>query len=71
MKGVWIGELERFGYMLRVISKTEEEAFIALSDEYKKTYKTRNGSKPDTQTFASAVRDMSISFVKFNEVEWT
>ena len=36
--GVWIFELDRFGYTLKVAAKTKEEADQTMRDEYLRTY---------------------------------
>lgn len=75
---VWLGELDRFGYTLRVVGATEAEARDALSKEYIKSYKQINGSSPkkdrngwgDTY-YDSAMNDISVMELEFGEVDWT
>lgn len=75
---VWYGELDRFGYVLKVVGKTEEEVRDALSKEYIKSYKQINGSDPrkdptyfnESTYYDSAMEDMNVWEMTFGEVEW-
>lgn len=77
--GVWLAELDRFGYILRVVGRTKEEAEDALMKEYVKTYRNRNGSNPKNVSFYGAdesfydvaLSDMSVTEMPFGEVDWT
>ena len=40
--GVWMMELDRFGYTLRVIGRTKEEAENAMREEYIRAYAKAN-----------------------------
>ena len=40
--GVWMMELDRFGYTLRVMGRTQEEAENAMQGEYIRAYAKRN-----------------------------
>ena len=75
---VWVGELDRFGYVLKTVGRTEEEAREALSNEYIKTYKDINGTDPKedyvdfvkTSYYDSAMEDINIWEATFGKVEW-
>lgn len=41
--GVWMMELDRFGYTLRVMGRTKEEAEDAMREEYIRAYAKFNG----------------------------
>ncbi len=41
-QGVWIMELDRFGYTLRVAARTKEEAIDAMQTEYTHAYSRWN-----------------------------
>lgn len=40
--GVWLWELDKFGYDLTAVGKTKHDAWEAMSEEYIKTYAKRN-----------------------------
>ncbi len=42
MAGVWVAEIERFGYDLIVVERSKKKALRAISDEYKRAYFKRN-----------------------------
>lgn len=77
---VWYGELDRFGYVLKVIGRTEEEVREALSKEYIKAYEDINGCDPredltyyhdDEQTYYdNAMEDINVWEATFGKVEW-
>ena len=46
---LWCAEIERFGYTLRVYSKSEREARHALLAEYSEAYIDRNNVSPDSE----------------------
>lgn len=79
-ESVWIGELDRFGYVLKVVGRTEKEVMDALSKEYIRTYKDINGCDPrkdltyyydDTSTYYdSAMSDVSVLEMTFGQVLW-
>ena len=43
MAGVWVAQLERFGYTMMVVERTKKKALAVIVDEYKKAYAYRNG----------------------------
>lgn len=75
---VWVGELDRFGYVLQTVGRTEEEVREALSKEYIKAYKDINGTDPredyiyfkESTYYDSAMEDISIWEATFGKVEW-
>lgn len=74
---VWIGELDRFGYVLKTVGRTKDEVKEALSKEYIKTYKDINDSDPrkdsyygDTTYYDSAMEDINMWEATFGKVEW-
>lgn len=75
---IWLAELDRFGYTLRVVGRTKEEARDALIKEYVKTYKEWNGIHPkkdifygDRSYYDSAVDEICPLELQFGEVDWT
>ena len=76
---VWLAELDRFGYDLRVIGRTEEEAVESLMKEYARAYKKINGTSPKRERgryghgsyYEEALGDVSVTEMPFGEVEWT
>ena len=50
--GVWMMELDRFGYTLRVAAPTKEEAEHAMREEYIKTYAKYNDLDEQTMRIA-------------------
>lgn len=76
---VFIGQLERFGYTLTVVSATEKEAREALLKKYVKAYKARNGVHPKYESdcyssyssyYDCAKEEMYIEEVELNQVLW-
>lgn len=74
---VWIGELDRFGYVLKTVGRTEDEVRDALSKAYIKTYEYINGNDPredlsygDTTYYDSAMEDINMWEATFGKVEW-
>ena len=51
--GVWMMELDRFGYTLRVMGRTKEEAEDAMREEYIRAYAKINGIYEEA--FAQAI----------------
>ena len=45
--GVWIWDLYRFGYTLRVVGRTKEEALDAMREEYIRAYASWNELNED------------------------
>lgn len=76
---VWVGELERFGYNLVVVGRTEKEVRDALIKAYKKTYADLNDGADPTKEYPYgdersyldyAVDEMYIREMLFGRVEW-
>ena len=42
MTGIWVAQLERFGFNLLVAERSKEKALKAISDEYKRAYLEQN-----------------------------
>ena len=74
---IYICELYRFGYDLRVAGNSEEEVRNAMIKEYVKTYKKYNGTDPkkdedrygDTY-YDAMLNDLNIYKVTLGKVEW-
>ena len=45
--GVWMWELDRFGYYLKVVGRTKQEVMDAMREEYIKTYAKFNSLNGD------------------------
>ena len=77
---VWLGELERFGYNLVVVGRTEKEVRDALAEEYIRTYKQINGDEcdpreeypyySDNSYFDEAMEEAYVREMPFGKVEW-
>lgn len=75
---VYIAEVDRFGYTLRCVGRTEEEARKVLEHEYVKTYKKYNGKHPkddmfplsDMSYYEAFLDDLSVEKVRLGKVEW-
>ena len=79
MTGVWIATLDRFGYELRCVGRTELEARAALDAEYRRAYQKRNGFERvvDMETdeeyqdlHAIALEETDCRKLDFGNVEW-
>lgn len=82
MNKVYIGTLERFGYELTVICKTEQECKDLLLKKYEETYKNRNENcdprediaydrgYEDKTYYELAEEDIYITEMELNKVEW-
>ena len=76
--GVWIAELERFGYTLRAVCKTDTEAVNAVMSEYERAFKEENGYDPDEEDsygddrsyWDVALDEVYVRFVEFGKVNW-
>ena len=74
-KGIWIGELDRFGYTLTVVCESEKKCREALSAEYQKAYANCNGSfdmnnEEDKECYEIAMREIYCRFCEMDVVEW-
>lgn len=47
-RGIWLASIERFGYVLTAAGRTEQEAFNAVMDEYRRSFLMRNGISADS-----------------------
>ena len=79
---VWVGELDRFGYTLTVVGRTEEETREALMNAYEKTYRDLNNdidpredfkegySGEEISYYDNAKEDVCVWEMAFGRVEW-
>ena len=75
---VYIATVDRFGYDLTVVGRTEKEAKDALIEEYIKVYQKRNGTSPDEDLHMRSCgsyldymeEDIEINEYEFGKVEW-
>lgn len=67
---IFVGELDRFGYVLRYFGNSEEEVRKALMKCYIKAFKDINGVSPDKEEKKCADDEMFIEEVKLGKVEW-
>ena len=71
INGVYMAEVERFGYLLRVVDTNKVKAINALKKEYEETYRDWNGVDPEYKEVSSMIHDMDVTFCEFGKVEWT
>ena len=71
VNGVYIADVERFGYLLRVVDTNKVKAIDALKKEYEETYRDWNGVDPEYEEVSSMIHDMDVTFCEFGKVEWT
>lgn len=68
---MYLGELERFGYTLTVISKTKKGARRALMKEYLKTYiRCNNGEIPTKDYWETMQDEIMIEKLAYDEILW-
>lgn len=76
---VWVGELDRFGYTLTVVGRTEEETRESLMNAYEKTYRDLNDDadpredideRYDRTYYEGASEDINVWEMAFGRVEW-
>ena len=67
---IFVGTLDRFGYVLRVVATTRAEAKKLLIAEYKNAYEEINHCKPSKETFRIAKDEIFIDEVTLGKVEW-
>ena len=81
MNKVYIGTLDRFGYDITVVCKTEQECKDKILEEYVKAYKSRNndsdpcediayGRHSENTYYAEAEEDIEIREYTLGKVEW-
>lgn len=68
---LYIGELERFGYVLRVVCKTREQCEYALITEYLHAYRKRNRHNPSEEELEAVDDDMYVSALELGKVDWS
>lgn len=86
MAGVWVAQIERFGYDLIVVERTREKALNAISDEYKRAYFRQNKDfgylNCDTieemeqdeefrEYYRTAMDEVNCRRMEYGKVEWT
>lgn len=76
---VYLAQLERFGYMLTAVGRTEAEARDAIISKYKEVYVRENGSDPakdffhpidDRSYLQTAMDELFVQKTEFGEVMW-
>ena len=75
---VWLCEMDRFGYTLQVVGRTEKEAKEAMTAEYIKAFKNANdGEDPseveynDSETYFDCfMEELYATEMEFGVVEW-
>ncbi len=68
---MFYGQLERFGYMLTVISETKEGAKKALLKAYRRAYRiSNNGARPTKEELECVNDELYIDEFKNDEVYW-
>ena len=77
---VYIAELERFGYTLTCVGRSEEECRKAIMKEYTRAYKARNDglapgkcnsrSYSDMSDYATAKEEVYVYEMTIGKVEW-
>lgn len=66
--GVWMMELDRFGYTLRVMGRTKEEAEDAMREEYIRAYAKAN-SMDESELRAALARPVLDESGELSEIE--
>lgn len=66
--GVWMMELDRFGYTLRVMGRTKEEAADAMWEEYIRAYAKAN-SVDESELRAALARPVLDGYGELSEIE--
>ena len=67
---IYVGTLDRFGYVLRVIATSKAEAKRLLVAEYKNAYEEINHCRPSKETFRIAKDEIFVDEVEIGKVEW-
>ena len=67
---IYVGTLDRFGYVLRVIATSKAEAKKLLVAEYKEAYEEINHCRPSKETFRIAKDEIFVDEVEIGKVEW-
>ncbi len=76
--GVWIAEIERFGYTLRTVGRTKAEAHDAIMEVYDNTFKELNGTSSSVEiedgcerTYKEVAEDeLYVHFCEYGIVNW-
>ena len=67
---IYVGTLDRFGYVLRVVATTKAEAKKLLIAEYKNAYEEINHCRPPKETLKIAKDEIFVDEVEIGKVEW-
>lgn len=79
MAGVWVAQLERFGYTMTVVERTKQKALAVIVDEYKKAYAYRNGfssieemeqDEEFKEYFGMAMEEVYCRKMEYGKAEW-
>ena len=79
MAGVWVAQLERFGYTMMVVERTKHKALAVIVDEYKKAYAYRNGfatieemeqDEEFKEYFRNAMEEVYCRKMEYGVMEW-
>lgn len=79
MAGVWVAQLERFGYTLMVVERSKQKALDALINVYKQTYQKYNGfnsieemenDEEFREYFEMAMEEVYCRKMEYGIVEW-
>ena len=81
-EGVFLADLERFGYVLRAAERTKEEAKKAIMAEYRRVYAEYNDGEDPTKVrdemysdgersyYEIAEAEVYVRFMPFGKVQW-
>lgn len=75
--GVYVADIDRFGYTLRAVGRSAEEAKAAVMEEYKRAYLDESGY-PDgydpavnfDEDYNTAMDECYVRLLEFGKVEW-
>lgn len=78
-KGVYMAQLNRFGYALTAVGRTKKEAVDTVIATYINSYKSENGTDPDKDyvdwtepiTYLElAKQETFVTFLDYGHTEW-
>ncbi len=77
-KGAYVGTLERFGYTMTCVGKTEKDVVASIMKCYDESYRHNNGgldpkkahSYGEESDYDVARGDVYVRFLEYGEVEW-
>lgn len=67
---VYLCTLERFGYVLTLVEKSEQKARETMIRAYNTIYKQNNGCRPSAEELEWAINDIGITAMECGKVEW-